>query len=78
MPSRPAAGPVRFGEGDIRGVLAPEAAHDAKDGGSLLPVLAFGLPGSEGTVLLLAVDAGCTASSPAGSCWTDSCRWSSR
>ncbi len=43
-----------FGEGDIRGVLAPEAANDAKDGGSLLPVLAFGIPGSEGTVLLLA------------------------
>ncbi len=45
--------PSRFGRGDIRGVLAPEAANDAKDGGSLLPVLAFGLPGSEGTVLLL-------------------------
>lgn len=44
----------RFGRGDIRGVLAPEAANDAKDGGSLLPVLAFGIPGSEGTVLLLA------------------------
>jgi TctA family transporter len=47
--------PRRFGEGDLRGVLAPEAANDAKDGGSLLPVLAFGIPGSEGTVLLLAV-----------------------
>jgi TctA family transporter len=46
--------PSRFGEGDIRGVIAPEAAHDAKDGGSLLPTLAFGIPGSEGTVLLLA------------------------
>src|SRR5215213_10294939 len=46
--------PSRFGDGDIRGVLAPESAHDAKDGGSLLPTLAFGIPGSEGTVLLLA------------------------
>ena len=45
--------PERFGKGDVRGVLAPEAAHDAKDGGSLLPVLAFGIPGSEGTVMLL-------------------------
>lgn len=45
----------RFGEGDIRGVIAPEAAVDAKDGGSLLPVLAFGLPGSEGGVILLTV-----------------------
>ena len=44
----------RFGHGDIRGVLAPEAAHDAKDGGSLAPTLAFGIPGSEGTAILLA------------------------
>jgi TctA family transporter len=44
----------KFGQGDIRGVLAPEAANDAKDGGSLLPVLAFGVPGSEGTIMLLA------------------------
>ena len=43
----------RFGRGDLRGVLAPEAANDAKDAGSLVPVLAFGIPGSEGTVLLL-------------------------
>jgi putative tricarboxylic transport membrane protein len=43
-----------FGKGDIRGVLAPEAAHDAKDGGSLAPTLALGIPGSEGTALLLA------------------------
>jgi TctA family transporter len=44
-----------FGRGDIRGVIAPEAAHDAKDGGSLVPTLAFGIPGNEGTALLLAV-----------------------
>ncbi|MFH1144362.1 MAG: tripartite tricarboxylate transporter permease [Candidatus Eisenbacteria bacterium] len=43
-----------FGKGDIRGVLAPEAAHDAKDGGSLVPVLALGIPGSAGTALLIA------------------------
>jgi TctA family transporter len=43
-----------FGQGDIRGVIAPEAANDAKDGGALLPVVAFGIPGSETTVLLLA------------------------
>jgi len=45
----------QFGQGDIRGLVAPEAAVDAKDGGSLLPALAFGLPGSEAGVLLLAV-----------------------
>jgi TctA family transporter len=38
----------------IRGVIAPEASHDAKDGGSLVPTLAFGIPGNEGTALLLA------------------------
>ncbi len=43
----------RFGKGDIRGVLAPEAAHDAKDGGSLAPTLALGIPGSEGAAVLL-------------------------
>jgi len=45
----------KFGKGDIRGLIAPEAAVDAKDGGSLLPALAFGLPGSEAGVMLLAV-----------------------
>ena len=44
----------KFGHGDIRGVIAPEAAHDAKDGGALVPVLAFGIPGSEGTAVLMA------------------------
>ena len=44
-----------FGKGDVRGLVAPEAAVDAKDGGSLLPVVAFGLPGSEGGVILVAV-----------------------
>jgi putative tricarboxylic transport membrane protein len=44
----------RFGEGDIRGVLAPEAALDAKDGGALVPTLAFGIPGGTGTAMLLA------------------------
>jgi len=44
----------RFGEGDIRGVLAPEAANDAKDGGSLMPTLMFGIPGGALTAMLLA------------------------
>ena len=45
----------RFGQGDIRGVIAPEAAHDAKDGGSLLPTLALGIPANGGTAMLLSV-----------------------
>lgn len=44
-----------FGQGNIKGLIAPEAAVDAKDGGSLLPTLALGLPGSEASVILLAV-----------------------
>ena len=47
-------GKIPFGAGNIRGVLAPEAANDAKDGASLVPTLAFGVPGSEGTTILLA------------------------
>lgn len=48
-------GDHEFGKGDIRGVLAPEAANDAKDGGALVPAMAFGLPGGTGTAMLLAV-----------------------
>jgi putative tricarboxylic transport membrane protein len=44
-----------LGTGDIRGVIAPEAANDAKDGGSLLPTLALGIPASAGTAILLGV-----------------------
>ena len=44
-----------FGKGDVRGLIGPEAAVDAKDGGSLLPALAFGLPGSEAGVILVTV-----------------------
>ncbi len=45
----------RFGQGDIRGVIAPEAATDAKDGGSLLPSLALGIPANALTAVLLGV-----------------------
>ena len=51
---RTAGASGRFGKGDVRGVLAPEAANDAKDGGSLLTTLAFGIPGSAVTAVLLA------------------------
>jgi putative tricarboxylic transport membrane protein len=42
-----------FGSGDIRGVIAPEAANNAKDGASLIPTLLFGIPGSGGMAILL-------------------------
>lgn len=43
----------QFGHGDIRGVIAPEAANNATKGGSLMPTVAFGIPGSLGTAILL-------------------------
>ncbi|WP_417783631.1 tripartite tricarboxylate transporter permease [Terasakiella pusilla] len=36
----------QYGKGDIRGVLAPESANNAKEGGGLIPTLLFGIPGS--------------------------------
>jgi len=42
-----------FGKGDVRGVIAPEAANDAKEGGALLPTLAFGIPGSSAMAVFL-------------------------
>jgi TctA family transporter len=35
-----------FGKGNVQGVIAPEAANDASNGGSLIPTLLFGIPGS--------------------------------
>jgi putative tricarboxylic transport membrane protein len=44
---------VPYGKGNIKGVIAPEAANNAKDGGSLIPTLAFGIPGSAETAVFL-------------------------
>jgi TctA family transporter len=43
----------RFGKGDVRGVIAPQAAENAVKGGALIPTIAFGIPGSTGMALLL-------------------------
>lgn len=45
--------PEMFGKGAIEGVIAPETASNAKEGGSLLPTLFFGIPGSSGMAILL-------------------------
>lgn len=45
--------PERFGHGAIEGVIAPETANNSKEGGSLLPTLFFGVPGSSGMAILL-------------------------
>ncbi|MEE8395147.1 MAG: tripartite tricarboxylate transporter permease [bacterium] len=45
--------PESFGKGNIKGVIAPESSNNAKDGGSLIPTLAFGIPGSAETAVFL-------------------------
>lgn len=42
-----------FGKGDVRGVIASEASNNAKEGGALVPTVAFGIPGSAGMSILL-------------------------
>lgn len=42
-----------FGTGDVRGVLGPESANNAKEGGALVPTLLFGIPGSGSMAILL-------------------------
>ncbi len=43
----------RFGEGDIRGVSAPEAANNASAAGSFVPMLTLGVPGSGTTAVMV-------------------------
>lgn len=45
--------PDSFGSGNEEGVIASEAANDAKDGGALLPTIVFGIPGSAAMAVLL-------------------------
>ena len=53
-----------FGKGDIRGVIAPESANNAKEGGGLIPTFLFGIPGSGsmavflGGMLMLGIEPG--------------------
>lgn len=43
----------QFGKGDVRGVIAPESANNAKEGGGLIPTLLFGIPGSGSMAIFL-------------------------
>ncbi len=43
----------KFGNGDIRGVIAPESANNAMQGGALLPTMLFGIPGSGSMAVFL-------------------------
>jgi TctA family transporter len=42
-----------FGKGEIRGVIAPESANNACQGGALIPTLLFGIPGSGSMAVFL-------------------------
>jgi putative tricarboxylic transport membrane protein len=46
--------PEKFGTGVIEGVAGPEAANNASAGGSMVPLLALGIPGSGTTAVMLA------------------------
>lgn len=45
--------PELFGKGAPEGIIASESANNARWGGSLVPTLAFGVPGSAGMAFLL-------------------------
>jgi TctA family transporter len=45
--------PENFGKGDVRGVIAPECANDAKDGGDLVTTLLLGFPQGVTTALFI-------------------------
>ncbi len=43
----------RFGQGDLKGIAAPEAANNASACGSFIPMLTLGLPGSGTTAVMI-------------------------
>ena len=43
----------KFGKGDPRGVVGPESANNAMQGGALLPTMLFGIPGSGSMAVFL-------------------------
>lgn len=45
--------PASYGKGNVKGVVAPEAANNAASTGSMLPMLTLGIPGSPTTAILL-------------------------
>jgi putative tricarboxylic transport membrane protein len=45
--------PETFGKGDLEGVAAPEAANNAVNGPTLVPLLTLGIPGDKVTAILL-------------------------
>jgi putative tricarboxylic transport membrane protein len=46
--------PEEFGKGEISGIMAPQAAADAAAVGSLVPMIALGVPGSPTSAVIMA------------------------
>ena len=51
--SRTSKNRKEFGNGAVEGVIAADAATNSKEGGSLVPTLLLGIPGSSGMAILL-------------------------
>ena len=47
--------PDTFGKGNVEGVLATGAVNNSREGGNLIPTVAFGIPGSVSMAILLSV-----------------------
>lgn len=45
--------PETYGQGNIRGVAAPEAANNASTGGAMIPMFSLGIPGGTTTAVLM-------------------------
>lgn len=45
--------PEQFGKGAVEGIIGPEAANDSVDGGSLVPTMTLGIPGSASAAIIL-------------------------
>jgi putative tricarboxylic transport membrane protein len=47
--------PETFGHGNVEGVIATGAVNNSREGGNLIPTVAFGIPGSISMAILLSV-----------------------
>lgn len=52
--ARTSKNPEAFGKGAVEGVIAADAVTNSKEGGALIPTLAFGIPGTAALAVLIA------------------------
>ena len=52
-PKKAAKDDSKFGKGDPRGIIAPEASNNAVEGGALTPLMALGIPGDITAAIML-------------------------